>query len=102
MPSIKGWRVLIVAVVLGVSVAVPHVRVGRDVETVLHVEPAPAAPDGLGEALIRCRDLDQQAAIDGGCLDMWDRNFQRLLGQEGPGAAITPRNIAVLPSRRLR
>ena len=99
MPAIKLGRGLIVATVVGVSLAVPHVRVARVGETVLHVERAPAASDGLGDALIRCRDLDQQAAIDGGCLDIWNRNFQRLLGDE---TAVVPRSTAVVPSRRAR
>jgi conjugative transfer region protein TrbK len=103
MPAIKVWRVLIVATVVGVSLAVPHGRVARVGETVLHVEPASTASDGLGDAaLIRCRDLDQQAAIDGGCLDIWDRNFQRLLGDEVPETAVVLQSIAMVPSGRAR
>lgn len=100
MSAIKLWRVLIVAVVVGVALAVPHRPIERDGEAVLRVEPASADPGGLGAALIWCRDLDQQDAIKEGCLDVWDRNFQRLLGQEVPDTALTPRAIAVVPSRR--
>ena len=99
MPAIKLWRVLIVAVVVGVSLAVPHRPIERNSEAALRVDPESADPDGLGAALIWCRDLDQQDAIKEGCLDVWDRKFQRLLGQEVPDTALSPRAIAVVPSR---
>jgi conjugative transfer region protein TrbK len=98
MAAIKLRRALIVAVLLGVLLATPHARVGAGGEPVSHVASAPGAPVGLGDALIRCRDLDRQAAIDGGCPDLWDRNFQRLLGQEVPETAAVPRNVAAVPS----
>jgi conjugative transfer region protein TrbK len=98
--AIKLWRVVIVAVVVGESLAVPHRPIERNGEAVLRVEPASANRDELDEALIWCRDLDQQDAIKSGCLDVWDRNFQRLLGQKVP--ALSPRTIAVVPSRSAR
>jgi len=100
MAAIKLWRVLIVAAVVGISLAVPHRPIERNGEAVLRVEPAAADPDGFDAALIWCRDLDQQDAIKDGCLDVWDQNFQRLLGQEVP--TLTPRAIAVVPGRSAR
>jgi conjugative transfer region protein TrbK len=102
MRAIKLWRVLIVAVLVGVLLAAPHARVGAGGQTVLHVDAVLAASDELGNALIRCRDLERQAAIDDGCPGVWDRNFQRLLGRESPEAAVVPRNIAVVPGGRVR
>jgi conjugative transfer region protein TrbK len=102
MPAIKLRRVLIVAVLVGGLLAAPHVRVGAGGEPVSHVESVPGAPVGLGDALIRCRDLDRQAAIDDGCPDLWDRNFQRLLGLKAPETAVVPRTMTAVPSGRAR
>ena len=103
MSIVQPGRLMAVLALIGVLLAMTLAqRERRDESVVSHWMPAAAVADPLRAAVIRCKELNAEAATAAGCEAVWGRNRERFLGDSGVGKSALRDEMAASPSVRGR
>ena len=103
MSLVQLGRLMAVLVVIGVLLAMTLVQQRRRYKLVVsHSMPAAAVTNPLRAELIRCKELNAEAAAAAGCDGAWARIRERFLGHGGGENGTLHDEVAAAPNVRGR
>jgi conjugative transfer region protein TrbK len=99
MSFVQLGRLMVVLALIGVLLAMTLVQQERqDKGMVSHPIPAASVANPLGAALIRCKELNAEAATAAGCDAVWARIRERFLGHSGAENGTLHDEVAAVPN----
>ena len=103
MSIVQLGRLMAVLAVIGVLLAMTLVQQKRgDKRVVSHSMPAASVTNPLRAELIRCKELNAEAATAAGCDAAWARLRERFLGHGGAENGTLHDEVAAAPNVRGR
>jgi conjugative transfer region protein TrbK len=103
MSLVQLGRLMAVLAVIGVLLAMTLVQQRRRYKLVVsHSMPAAAVTNPLRAELIRCKELNAEAAAAAGCDAAWARIRERFLGHGGAENGTLHNEVAAAPNVRGR
>jgi conjugative transfer region protein TrbK len=103
MSFVQLERLMAVLAIIGVLLAMTLVQwERRDESVVSHSMPAAPVANPLRAELIRCKELNAEAATAAGCDAVWARIRERFLGNGGAENSALHDEMAAAPNVRAR
>jgi conjugative transfer region protein TrbK len=102
MGFVQLGRLMTVLALIGVLLAMTLVQRQRRNESVSYSMPVTAVANPLRAELIRCKELNAEAATAAGCDAMWARIRERFLGHGGAENGALHDEMVAAPSVRER